>query len=229
MSNLDPLSLLDEQVGGGFMPAHGEMHHKKDAAEDLDHLALAVLGTNKPIPPKIANTLAKERLLKRKQNPYARPASQQRPVTAQGVEYFDDDPFIPDSYQPTNQLVIDLEAKIAFLQEKLEMCEKYLSPEAKKDFKIDWMLKVVDAAGDDLMTAAGKGFKKLHEPPPRPELPLPELPEPIAVDPAELPDILQMPLSDQELEEDNVAILDEPLPPKPVFRKETQNPARENG
>lgn len=162
---------------------YGEQHHREDPM-GMDEFALAAL--DKPVSRKIAAKLARERLIGGGHPSAPRPPQRQHLPVAPMVppDYMfgeeDDDMVYARDVAPRvdNSALIDLQSKLEFLKEKLELCESILTPEQANQYKQLWMIKVLEAAGDDFMSAVGRGFlqKKQAEeaakaPPPAPALP----------------------------------------------------------
>ncbi len=152
MEDIDEFSMLNQALAGGGQrfSGSGEILHKQER-EDLDHMSLAVLG--KKVPPKVAKSLAREKLIN------ANDALATEPVRGQFVPA---NP-IPNNSPPINQKIEELESKIEFYKQKLILCESYLNEKQKKAYKQDWLTKVIEAAGDNLDAVAGKGFKTKKE------------------------------------------------------------------
>lgn len=170
---IDPLGLLNQQMGGF---AHGgpatEVMHR-DEPTNLDEFALESIG--KPIPRKAANYLSANGLIKLP--PSARRATPRRPAPRQHVPdtlSFDDDMVYAQDIAPaaSRDELLELESKNAFLTEKLALCEALLQPDQIQAYQQAWMAKVMEAAGDNFMSAVGMGFlqkKQEAVKPPEPE------------------------------------------------------------
>lgn len=160
---MDEMSLLDQQIGGGFMRSgRGEPHHRMEP-ENLDEVSLSVLG--KKIPMKAAASLARQNLIKGvpgvRQPVRPQPAHNVLPLAMfeEEATYFEPQAQNAAAVKEVEQL----KSKIEFLNQKLSLCESFLTDEQTKQYKIDWMMRVMEAAGDDLMAAAGKGFMSKKE------------------------------------------------------------------
>lgn len=153
MEDLNEMDMLNRALTG-MSPnfSRGEINHKQER-DDLDHMSLAALG--KRIPPKAAKLLSKEKLIA--------PIPQIQPQGNQNVfASFDEAPI--ERREPVNskltEKIEELESTVEFYKKKLSLCESYLTDDQKKTYKQDWLAIVIDAAGDDLISVAGKGFKK---------------------------------------------------------------------
>lgn len=60
----------------------------------------------------------------------------------------------------TNQRLKELEAQIEFLKLRLECAEETLDQSQREIYKQTWLNKLIEVAGDDLMTAGGMGLLK---------------------------------------------------------------------
>ena len=158
MSDFDPLAIFQKPntpvIGGGMIG--GDTVHRPER-ENLDELALESLG--KRATPRMAAELARHNLV-----PIHPGAATRTHYAPHAYDYHQEinSNHVPQVPQIDPSIISNLEAKIAFLREKLQLCESKLTEEQIKEYKLDWMMKIADAAGEDMMIAAGRGFQEKH-------------------------------------------------------------------
>lgn len=145
----DPFPKFDnvDMGSGGMRPSGGEPKHVDKPIEDENDPLLSL--DDESI------KSARQRMMQRAQQfqqGMKGPAPGQMPIQPR--------PNNPTAY---NNKIKELEAQIEFLKLRLECAEETLSETQREIYKQTWLNKLIEAAGDDLMTAGGMGLLKKRQ------------------------------------------------------------------